>query len=596
MSNVGGVGAPHTPGSGKQRAVVHAPPPVPRAAPVAAAALVAKPVVPAALTRRGVELPVAHLTNAEIERWTARFTLEAPVPAHLKRNGRTPKPEQVQVVHLDVPGRRLILPRWEGANALITEGRAVTRPAAPAMPAVAPVQAATTQPPACTIAAAGNQQLIIEHLMNGRLGPQARALGLATAVLQAKTGCGKTYIGALVAHRVAALGLRPTTNGMCLWVVPNTAILEQTLVVLKAAFPDQKIGQWHGKKHDDVSTSFITLAVINSLMSMVKTNQQAAAQWASQFVLTIYDEVHMYLGEVNAQVFWHFSSPVTLAMSATVEENRRDMDKIYTMHFGPVVYADKIPGFEGSELPWMGQVDVVKYSGPPDYTAPIYNPGTGTIMYSAMTDQLSRDPARNTLIIEWARRLLLENHSVYVFVFNRSHAATLAELFIKSATDGEMSITDIKQNDVVADADMGDVGDMGDADEISDGPANAAPPSTGGESSRAVPIATQCSVVLRGGATRDQLNAAYTNASIIFTTYGYSAVGVSITRMTAIVLAIPRRSGLQQIVGRIERRGSDVNVPRRVVDIVDDKISLRSQYPDRRHVYDAKGYVLVHHK
>jgi hypothetical protein len=60
--------------------------------------------------------------------------------------------------------------------------------------------------------------------------------------------------------------------------------------------------------------------------------------------------------------------------------------------------------------------------------------------------------------------------------------------------------------------------------------------------------------------------------------------------MTAIVLTTPRRNGSKQIIGRILRRGSDESIIREIVDIVDMRCNLHSQYYDRKKIYIEKGY------
>ena len=69
------------------------------------------------------------------------------------------------------------------------------------------------------------------------------------------------------------------------------------------------------------------------------------------------------------------------------------------------------------------------------------------------------------------------------------------------------------------------------------------------------------------------------------TTYPYSSTGVSIDKMDSLILATPRKSKMTQILGRIFRLGGDQSVKRFIVDIVDNKITLKSQYSARKKVY-----------
>jgi hypothetical protein len=82
-------------------------------------------------------------------------------------------------------------------------------------------------------------------------------------------------------------------------------------------------------------------------------------------------------------------------------------------------------------------------------------------------------------------------------------------------------------------------------------------------------------------------------ARVIVTTYGYSSVGISIARMTAMVLATPRRNGHRQICARITRRDGDPTIPRVIVDIVDARTALRGQYYTRKKVYEEMEFDIV---
>ncbi|MCK9603403.1 MAG: hypothetical protein M0R66_03505 [Candidatus Omnitrophica bacterium] len=78
-------------------------------------------------------------------------------------------------------------------------------------------------------------------------------------------------------------------------------------------------------------------------------------------------------------------------------------------------------------------------------------------------------------------------------------------------------------------------------------------------------------------------------ARVIIATFGYSGTGISIVRMDAMILASPRYSGMKQIVGRILRRGSDAQIERVIVDIVDQKTCLARQFRLRRNAYAFYG-------
>lgn len=99
---------------------------------------------------------------------------------------------------------------------------------------------------------------------------------------------------------------------------------------------------------------------------------------------------------------------------------------------------------------------------------------------------------------------------------------------------------------------------------------------------------------LVGGVDSEAIDSCiHDDACVILTTYGYSRRGVNLTRMTAIILATPRKHGLNQIVGRILRRNSDYSQPRHVVDIVDMNSNLSQQYATREAFYKSRLYPIT---
>jgi hypothetical protein len=55
--------------------------------------------------------------------------------------------------------------------------------------------------------------------------------------------------------------------------------------------------------------------------------------------------------------------------------------------------------------------------------------------------------------------------------------------------------------------------------------------------------------------------------------------------MNSLILATPRKSNMTQILGRIYRLSSDATIKRHIIDIVDNKTCLKSQYYHRKKTY-----------
>jgi superfamily II DNA or RNA helicase len=90
--------------------------------------------------------------------------------------------------------------------------------------------------------------------------------------------------------------------------------------------------------------------------------------------------------------------------------------------------------------------------------------------------------------------------------------------------------------------------------------------------------------ILTGGARGDQISSSSNKATMIFTTYGYMGTGKSIPKMDTVLFLTPRRTGIEQVIGRIFRPGPNKNV-RWIIDIVDWRINLKSQWYGRLNVY-----------
>lgn len=56
--------------------------------------------------------------------------------------------------------------------------------------------------------------------------------------------------------------------------------------------------------------------------------------------------------------------------------------------------------------------------------------------------------------------------------------------------------------------------------------------------------------------------------------------------MTAILFITPRKANMKQTIARVLRRGSDISIPRIVVDFVDNKTALRYQVGARKQAYE----------
>jgi superfamily II DNA or RNA helicase len=519
---------------------------------------------------------ISGLADNIITELKKEYTLKLPITYNAalmaRQNGYIPEPELFEVFYMN-SNNHLVLPR----NAILN----------PAVNKYLTAISVSAGNPGDDLPAdrefgielLGNQELVVNHVVKTAYNPARIAGCMGTALLQLGTGSGKTYVGAAIIHNIGKKAL---------WILPNTSILEQTAEVLEIAFPNLKVGRWFSERKDSPADHHIILILVDSLLAMARlgavdfaetieiskttgkrnpvtkisykkiTKKVPIAEWMNCFGITIFDEIHTFLGMVYSTIFWFFSSNIVFSMSATVNENKKGLDKIYKMHYGQEIVGAEIPGFQLDELPWKRRLKVIRYHGPAEYSTPVLNKYTGKTDFFPTVSLLEKDPARNKVIIDCLEEALADDHSVFVFCEHRLHAIHLAKLYKERSSAGRVNVAI-------------------EVDEIE-----------GGDE--------PTSVVMMGGVSDEDLNIARTKAQVIFTTFSYSSTGVSVVKMSAIILASPRRSGTTQILGRAERRGADYSKERLFYDIVDQLSPLSKQFKTRNLVYKNKECIVEEKK
>ena len=216
---------------------------------------------------------------------------------------------------------------------------------------------------------------------------------------------------------------------------------------------------------------------------------------------------------------------------------------LYHKLVGPVVVAKDLPDYNNDMDLFKGEVKVINFIGHDNYTKIFYNDITGKPNAQETINQFIDDPYRNKLIVKEAKALYDDPTTyTYIFVEHRKHVTKLCELLTKEI--GKDAAVD--ENNITA---------------------------------------------LMGGATTYTRELAG-KCRIIVTTYSYSGTGISYIRMNCAIFATPRRSNYEQICRRVTRKGSDVNIMRKYVDIVDTATFLKYQYYARKKVYDYFEYTI----
>ena len=258
----------------------------------------------------------------------------------------------------------------------------------------------------------------------------------------------------------------------------------------------------------------------------------------------IYDEIHLYATSTFAETFWKSQRYYNLGLTATPNKIN-GFEKIYIQHMNQLDFSNKI--LPDNTIKFNGIVKIVKNNIKYDNILT----ETGIVSVPLIINNICKDDDRNILIMKYIEELYDENdrHCIFVFSDRRNHLLNIAEQMTDKRSD--MNII-IECND-----DTCNKNDM---------------------------------KVLIGGSKEDDIKDAIDNSRIIFTTYQYSSVGVNITKMNCMILATPRKNNHTQIVGRILRNGSDENIVRKIIDIVDCKSILYPQLQERKKIYIENGF------
>lgn len=394
-----------------------------------------------------------------------------------------------------------------------------------------------------------NQIVVTDWLHENVFTDARRDAGTAGCILKMTTGTGKTYIGATVIHQLC---------GQSLVVCRDTGDCEQWVKTLVALFPELRIGQYHSKIKTDGD---IIVAVINTIAKArtfiykifpghgsyskhQKTEELDARRFFKRFKLIVWDECHTYCSKSGIKAFMKAQAPYMLGLSATPNDRPDKFDPVAHWNIGPVVDASQIDGYCDDDVTYSCKVKAVEYQGPSEFIQPIVNLKTGSISTSLMIKQFSEDPYRLKLICQHIESLYEKNHNTVVFADRKEYLDIISAALSKCRS--------IRASIMIDDT-------------------------------------TYAAVKkLVGGAKAGDMEDANIAGRIILTTYAYFGTGKSIKRLDAMIFATPRRSHISQFLGRIFRKGSDPDIRRRLIDIVDVSTSLRSQYYVRKAVYETQ--------
>jgi superfamily II DNA or RNA helicase len=381
-----------------------------------------------------------------------------------------------------------------------------------------------------------NQQICFDHIMETRYNAESVAAGTSGAILNLEAGQGKTFV---------AMGLIGQLKKKTMIVTHTKTILYQWHDLLKEFFPNAKIGIYHGPEHTDGD---IVVAVINSLMmETIKfgTNVITPLEYFAKFGMLIVDESHEYCSKERGNLFWKFQCPYMLGLSATPNERGDKFDPYVHWQMGSVIDARTLTGYSEDEIPFTGTVRMLKYIGPDIYTETVINEEYEMVNSAATINNMLEDPYRLHAIAVELQTLIASGHNTFIFSDRRAYLDQI-KIYL-----GHLNI----QNDIVVSK----------------------------EDEKKV-------MKLVGGATAGEVQEARDQALVILTTYQYAGTGCSIPKMNAVILATPRKSKSRQTINRIFRLGSNYDIERQIIDVVDWMTIYKHQWYKRKGYYEEKGY------
>lgn len=248
--------------------------------------------------------------------------------------------------------------------------------------------------------------------------------------------------------------------------------------------------------------------------------------------LIVFDESHEYYTEQNNKIMWMIGNRFALALSASPNECDHGLDRLINIHLGNPIYTTDIPGFVIDDVVFKAEVRAINY-----YSSKKYGAKTAI----GVIKQLINDEPRTQLILRETKKLIEEGtRGIFIFSEMRSYLDYIKHIF---TINGIFAYYD---------------------DDSS-------------------------SSTLIGGSNQLDL-AKQKGAHIVLTTFAYGRRGISLPYITAIVFATPRRNKMNQIIGRILRRGSDHTIMRKIIDIIDCNTMLANQFGDRRLFYESRKY------
>ena len=368
------------------------------------------------------------------------------------------------------------------------------------------------------------QRICSDYICNEYFNQSKTGRDFGGVILEVEAGLGKTFIAADIFQK-----LRVKT----LYIVPNEYLLEQAADDFAKCFPNIKIGKYYYKIKEDGDIVFI---IINSVLSEefnFNNKKYSPEEFMAQFTLSIWDEVHEYASKERSIAFSRVNTKYMFGMTAEANSRIDKLDFVCHYNIGSVVEAINIPGFDVPETDrYLSKAEIIEYYGPKQYCQHIIG-ANGMMSAFKMSCQVIKDAHRMSVIVNKVKSLFAEGRNIFIWCDARNIVMILRDLLKHCGIDSD------------------------------------------------IPEETKH---LMGGVSKSEIQEAQ-NSRIIVATYQYAYRGVSLPKFDTMIFATPRRAHIYQTLKRIFRMGGDVNIERKIIDIVDMRTNLKFQLSSRMEQY-----------
>ena len=389
-------------------------------------------------------------------------------------------------------------------------------------------------------------------------------------------------------HMGTGLGKTKTTCGLiaklcykAIIVVPTIALAGQWIVDCNEMYPNLRIVRY---------TSTAIIPSHDVLVCVINTFR--VTEFPPGYFI-VFDEAHELSSKENIKALIATVGNYCLGLSASPLERPDNLDRAVELYLGKVIYAESIPGIDIGAVKFDARVNKISYYGNPKYCETQYTEAKGEKMVSCINTikHVLEDENRTNLIVLCVRQILLQKvkHGIFIFAETRDYLKILSRRLIDYfpdttiETENEPETFPDEVETVQPEAEL-----TGEAIEVEE---------SRSELTKEEWISNKNVSLIMGGTTADDMGIVKGKRNhIVLTTYGFGRRGISLVDMTALIMCTPRKNGLNQIIGRIMRRGSDQSIIREIYDIVDVRSMLKYQFKEREKLYSIRKYPIIDNK